>query len=123
MTGKIVHFELPAKDGDRGQQFWSGLFGWSFESAGMPGADYRLTKAGGDPAGALSAMEGTTPGLLAYFDTEEIDAHVAKVRELGGTAEDKAPIPGVGWFAHCVDSEGNRFGLFQSDESLPFPSG
>jgi predicted enzyme related to lactoylglutathione lyase len=27
------------------------------------------------------------------------------------------PIPGVGWFALCVDPEGNRFGLMQSDES------
>jgi predicted enzyme related to lactoylglutathione lyase len=40
------------------------------------------------------------------------------VRELGGTADDKQPIPSIGWYSHCMDTEGNTFGLFQSDESV-----
>jgi predicted enzyme related to lactoylglutathione lyase len=40
------------------------------------------------------------------------------VRELGGKADDKSPIPQVGWFAHCADPEGHAFSLFQSDESV-----
>ena len=39
------------------------------------------------------------------------------MREGGGTAEDKIPIPHVGWFTSCQDTEGNSFSLFQSDES------
>jgi predicted enzyme related to lactoylglutathione lyase len=39
------------------------------------------------------------------------------VRELGGEANDKAPVPGHGWFAACKDSEGNVFHLWQQDES------
>ena len=27
-------------------------------------------------------------------------------------------FPHVGWFAHCSDTEGNTFSLFQSDESV-----
>ena len=30
---------------------------------------------------------------------------------------DRMPIPGVGWFAAFTDTEGNRFGLMQSDEA------
>jgi uncharacterized protein len=30
---------------------------------------------------------------------------------------DRMPIPGVGWFAAFIDTEGNRFGLMQSDEA------
>jgi predicted enzyme related to lactoylglutathione lyase len=37
------------------------------------------------------------------------------VRELGGTAEAKAPVPTHGWFAGCTDSEGNAFSLWQAD--------
>jgi predicted enzyme related to lactoylglutathione lyase len=44
------------------------------------------------------------------------------VRELGGDAEDKEPIPHVGWFARCKDTEGNPFSLFQSDESVTMPT-
>ena len=28
------------------------------------------------------------------------------------------PIPHIGWFAHCTDTEGNHFGIFQSDETV-----
>jgi predicted enzyme related to lactoylglutathione lyase len=45
------------------------------------------------------------------------------VRSAGGEAEDKQPIPGVGWFTRCKDTEGNPFGLFQSDESVTMPEG
>ena len=50
-----------------------------------------------------------------------IDKTIARVRELGGSAEDKQPIPTVGWFARCSDTEGNDFSLFQSDESVQAP--
>ena len=45
------------------------------------------------------------------------------MRELGGKADDKQPIPGIGWFARCKDSEGNSFSLFQGDESVTMPEG
>jgi predicted enzyme related to lactoylglutathione lyase len=48
---------------------------------------------------------------------DNIEASIAKVRELGGESEDKTPVPGVGWFATCKDSEGNAFRLFQADSS------
>ena len=40
------------------------------------------------------------------------------MRDLGGTADDKMPIPHVGWFARCTDPEGIEFSLFQADESV-----
>jgi predicted enzyme related to lactoylglutathione lyase len=42
---------------------------------------------------------------------------VAKVRELGGQADDKQPVPTHGWFAACTDTAGNKFSLWQSDPS------
>jgi predicted enzyme related to lactoylglutathione lyase len=55
---------------------------------------------------------------IVYFDTDDIEASIAKVREFGGKADDKTPIPHVGWFSHCVDTEGINFSLFESDESV-----
>jgi len=58
------------------------------------------------------------PGhLRVYFDTDDIDATIGKVRERGGKAEDKMPVQGYGWFAACSDTEGNAFSLWQSDQS------
>lgn len=118
MPGKIVHFELPATDASRAKEFWGSLFGWTFTDAGMPGMEYSLTDAGGPPAGAIYPSDDlAAQGPIVYFDTDDIDASIAKVRELDGQAEEKLQIPGVGWMARCHDTEGNRFSLFQGDES------
>src|SRR5215211_4082352 len=95
MAGRLVHFELPADDTARARDFWSSLFGWSFR--------------GWD-------------GPIEYLDLDDMDAAIGRVRELGGEADDKQPIPGIGWFARARDTEGNRFSLYQSDESAPGPS-
>jgi predicted enzyme related to lactoylglutathione lyase len=41
---------------------------------------------------------------------------LAKSGKLGGTvALPKMPVPGVGWLAYAKDTEGNIFGMMQSD--------
>jgi predicted enzyme related to lactoylglutathione lyase len=77
--------------------------------------------AGNEPGGAIYPSDEPGSGPVIYFGTSDIDASIARARELGGSAEDKQPIPGVGWFARCTDTEGNDFSLFQSDESVPAP--
>ena len=118
MGKKIVHVEFPAQDVDRAEKFWEAVGGWSIEGMNMPGIDYRMYQEE-DQGGAVYAGEG---GALVYYGGEDIDADIAKVRDLGGEAEDKQPIPHVGWFARCRDTEGNEFSLFQSDESVQMPS-
>jgi len=117
----LVHFELPADDMDRAVSFWSGVFGWSIGDSGMPGIDYRMTQTGEGQGGAVYRRQGEERGPIVYFESDDIDASLAKVRSNGGRADDKQPIPGVGWFARCTDTEGNDFSIFQSDESVPAP--
>jgi uncharacterized protein len=120
MGKKVVHVEFLARDVGRAQRFWEGVGGWSINDSGMPGIDYRMFQEG-DQGGAVFQSDDTGP--VIYYGSDDIDADLAKVRELGGEAEDKQPIPTVGWFARCKDTEGNAFSLFQSDESVPVPEG
>lgn len=122
MPGKLVHFEVPAKDSGRAKTFYGDVFGWTFNDAGM-GMDYNLTEAGGEPGGAVYTHDEMMNQIFVYFDADDIDASIAKVREAGGEAGEKSPIPTVGWYSHCKDTEGNAFGLFQSDESVASPEG
>lgn len=119
MAGKIGHVEWPAQDVDRATGFYRELFGWEFQDSGMPGISYMLFQA--EPPGAVYQSQSGEKGPNVYFVTENIDGDVAKVRELGGRADDKQPIPGIGWFARCEDSEGNPFSFFQGDDSAPGP--
>jgi predicted enzyme related to lactoylglutathione lyase len=69
-----------------------------------------------DQGGAILASD--EPGhITVYLDTDDIDASLAKVAELGGQAGDKTPVPGHGWFAACQDTEGNAFSLWQVDSA------
>ena len=116
MQPKLVHIELPAKDTERARAFWGRLAGREFQGY-EGGPEYWMFQ--GEPGGAIYPTEHDVNGPLIYFGSDDIDADITAVRELGGEAEDKQPIPGVGWFARCEDTEGNHFSIFQSDESVP----
>jgi uncharacterized protein len=122
MPGQIVHFEIPADDTAASREFWGSLFGWTFES--FPGPfEYHMTQITPDQTGgAISNMEPGKRGTRAYFDVDDVNAGAARVKELGGEANDPMPVPGMGWFSTCRDPHGNEFGLWQNDTSAPTPS-
>jgi len=121
MAGKPVHIEFAAGNTGREKEFWSGLFGWQWESIPGP-VEYHMTQiVPQETGGAVYAAEGDKRGLRVYFDVDDVNAGAAKVRELGGEAGEGMPVPGMGWFAYCTDTEGNEFGLWQNDPDAPAP--
>ena len=116
MAGNIVHFEINAKDANRAKRFYTSVFGWKYKDSEIPGIEYYVID-GVNPGGAINPMQ-HEPGPVVYFDTDDIDASIATVRKAGGKADDKMAIQGQGWFAGCVDPDGNKFSLFQNDPSV-----
>ena len=122
MAGEMTHVEIPSDDTGKGQEFWGGLFGWEFQA--YPGPfEYHMARLGEQQGGAITNMEPGKRGLRVYFTIDDVNAGAAKVKELGGEANDPQPVPNMGWFAICKDTEGNEFGLWQTDESAPEPTG
>ncbi len=124
MKGKIVHVELPAEDTQRAMKFWGEIAGWKFQSYGdeTGGApEYNMFE--GEPGGAIYPSTDGDTGILVYFETDDIDSQLTEIRDAGGTSEEKMPVPSMGWFAHAKDPEGNKFGVWQSDENAPVPEG
>ncbi|HEY5058083.1 MAG TPA: VOC family protein [Gaiellaceae bacterium] len=116
MAGEIVHIEFPSENVDRAQAFWGGLFGWEFGASAMEGFEYRMARTS-ETSGVAVFQSDERGHPKYYYDTPDIEAASAKVRELGGTAEPKSPVPTHGWFAACTDTEGNAFNLWQADTS------
>ncbi|MFI5041105.1 MAG: VOC family protein [Acidimicrobiales bacterium] len=117
---KIVHFEIPVDDPDRASAFYRDVLGW--EISGFGEQPYWLVRAGADDEpGANGALIGRgevhqSPILIA--GVEDIDDALSRIRQGGGqVVQGKLPIPGVGWSAYVLDSEGNTIGLFQADAS------
>jgi len=123
---RVVHFEIHAGDPDRAVNFYTTLFGWTFQKWEGP-MDYWLVTTGpdGQPGinGGLIRRQGEIDGqaVIAYVCTVD----VANVDESTQTATSngaqvvvpKMPIPGVGWLVYCKDTEGNIFGMMQNDPS------
>ena len=116
MPGQIVHLEIPADDTAKAREFWGSLFGWQFEQVPGP-VEYHMTRFTETTGGAIYAADGDSRGGRVYFDVDDINTGVARVKELGGDASDPIPVPNMGWFATCSDSQGNQFGLWQTDPS------
>ncbi len=117
---KVVHFEIPADNTGRAREFWTGMFGVQFQSYDGP-IEYHMFSNDDQTGGGLMPRQEGQNGLVVYFPTEDIDAAREKAEQLGGSAEEKMPVPGMGWFAHAKDTEGNRFSFWQSDENAPNP--
>lgn len=100
--------EIGAPDATRTRDFLAGLFGWRFEAVG-----------GGhttEDSGVAIGLHGGDDdrNIVVYFEVADIDAAVARVRALGGTAPDAdAGDPRFGRFVECKDPDGVRFGLRQ----------
>ena len=119
MAGQMVHVEIPAGDTAKAREFWGRLFGWQFEAFEGSPTEYHTTRFSDTQGGAIMSAESDQRGPRVYFDVDDIKAANAKVGELGGTSGEALPVPGLGWFAVCQDSEGNEFGLWQTDENAP----
>jgi uncharacterized protein len=122
MPGQPAHFEIPADDTAKADQFWGSLFDWQFEA--MPGPfEYHMARISDQVGVAVTNMEPGKQGIRTYFYVDDINADAARVKELGGEANDPGPVPGMGWFATCRDPQGNEFGLWQNDPTAPEPTG
>jgi uncharacterized protein len=113
MTGELTHIELGAPDAKKAQAFFGPLLGWTFERAG--GGEQAVIQTPGIRGGLHDGV--TTATFTAYFRVDDISEAVAKVRELGGHAEDPSPYElGFGRFSTCTDDQGIPFGLHQPQD-------
>jgi predicted enzyme related to lactoylglutathione lyase len=116
----IVHFDLPADDTERARKFYSEIFGWKFESYAGPMEYHLITTHSLDGSvgvgGGMGKRMSPDQRIMNYFGVPSIDAYLVKVREMGGKITmQKMPVPGMGYLATCIDTEGNPFGLWEEN--------
>ena len=118
----VVHFEIPADDVERASKFYNMLFGWKAEKVPGP-SEYWLvhTKKSKEECGidgGISRRKNPSEHIVDYVEVESIDNYLKKVEQLGGKiVEQKSAVPKMGWYAICLDTEQNTFGIWQMDEN------
>lgn len=118
----VVHFEIPADDVERASKFYNMLFGWRAEKVPGPYEYWMIhtkkTESDCGINGGISRRKNESEHIVDYVDVDSVDICLDKVEQLGGKIiEKKTAIPKMGWYAICLDTEKNVFGVWQTDEN------
>ena len=115
---QIVHIEIPSKDDAEAKAFYNSLLGWEATEVPMgPDFTYVMFDLGDNRGAALSPLsDDIKPGdVLLYFHSDDLDADIARVGELGGEVIlPRQEVPGFGALGIFKDPTGNRVAFWQS---------
>jgi predicted enzyme related to lactoylglutathione lyase len=121
MKSAISWFEIPTTQLDKAQAFYEAVLGHPMRRETMgpsEGAVFAYDPQADGTGGALmmgpTAPKPSSGGTLVYLDaTPSLDAALARVVSAGGQVAlpRQALPPGMGYFAHITDLDGNRVGL------------
>jgi predicted enzyme related to lactoylglutathione lyase len=127
----IVYFQIPSDDIERSKKFYNQLFGWTIDK--MPESNTpkgmeswivttttTITDDKGNNAlsGGMSKRQMPQQQITNFIDVKSVNEYSSKVEKLGGKiVVPKTAVPGMGYYAVCLDTENNSFGIFEPNES------
>jgi predicted enzyme related to lactoylglutathione lyase len=124
-AGVTSWIDTEQPDVDAALEFYSGLFGWSFQEAMPPDAPgrYVIARLDGHDVAGIGSRDASTadepPAWHTYVATDDADATAARLSELGATVT-LPPVdagPG-GRTASFRDPEGAAFSIWQARRRL-----
>ena len=119
-SASIVWFEIPADNIERAKAFYGSMFGWKLNKFPAAVPEYWHIDTGGKDAspdgGLLPRMYPQQP-ITNYVSVASVTQASAKVEKLGGKiCKSKTAVPGMGYFAICMETEGNTFALWEMNQ-------
>jgi uncharacterized protein len=123
MSGRVVHFEIPADDLSRAEGFYRDVFAWEINS--VPGMGYTLvqttpsTSNGPNEPGAINGgmltRRAPITAPLVTIEVDSIDTALKTIESHGGRAiRERMPVGDMGFAAYFADTEGNVMGLWET---------
>jgi uncharacterized protein len=120
MNHAVVWFEIPVTNMKRAVTFYEAILGVKLELQKVDGyemAMFPFTDGAPGASGALAKGDVYKPaktGPIVYFHVTDLDATLAKARQLKARVlYAKKDIGAAGFVAEIQDSEGNRMALLQ----------
>ena len=117
-TGIVGWNELSANDGPSAWDFYSNVFGWTEDSVmdmGPLGSYLMFSVGSGSRMGGMMTRDpkmAPRPFWLYYFNIDDIDAAVARVRETSGQVlMEPHQVPGGMWIILGLDPQGAMFAV------------
>lgn len=119
MKNAISWFEIPSTQLDKAQAFYEAVLNCKMRREAMGPSEGAVFPYEGEGVGGALMAGPTAPalaagGTLVYLDASpSLDAALARAVKAGGKVAlpRQALPPGMGFFAHIADLDGNRVGL------------
>lgn len=119
---KVVHFEINADNPLRAKSFYENVFNWKIEKWEGP-MEYWVIDAGDEIEeginGGLQKRVESEDQIFNYIKVPSVDKVSKKIEENGGKlVSTKIAVPGIGYFYMFKDTEGNKLGIMEEDDSV-----
>ena len=116
---RVTHFEILADNPERAIKFYETVFGWTIKKWDGP-IEYWLIMTGPEDQpgidGGLAKRSDPELGVENTIEVADLESSLVDVEKNGGKLiRPTIAIPSVGWMAYIKDTEGNIFGLMESD--------
>jgi predicted enzyme related to lactoylglutathione lyase len=114
MTAVVNYFEIGSADPDAARSFYGSLFGWTFSEPSPVG--YRMVN--GQEGGLWDTTSmGAPVWAIFYVQVDDVAAAISAAESLGATVAIPLVDNGRIEFAHLVDTQGNRFGVWRPKQA------
>ena len=116
--GRFAWYELLTTDMEAARTFYADVVGWGTQDASVPGNPYTFFRIGQTPVSGMMNLpeevkrRGGSQCWIGYVTVNDVDAGVARVRQLGGSIY-LAPtdVPGVSRVAVVTDPQRTTIAL------------
>ena len=110
--GRFSWYELLTTDMEGARTFYADVVGWGTQDASAPGNAYTFFRIGQTPVGGMMYLpdevkrRGGSQCWIGYVGVDDVDASVARVRQLGGSVYlPPTDVPGVSRVAVVTDAQ------------------
>jgi uncharacterized protein len=120
----IGYFEIHSSDPAREIRFYESVFSWKFIKEGRAPIEYYRIEANGMQGGLLKRPAEAPPpecsanAFVNSVQVESFDKTADLILKNGGSiALPKFAVPGRCWQGYFLDTDKNKFGIFEVDEN------
>ena len=117
------------------KKFYNELFVWKIEKLASADNSQLTSAADGQPmeywmvttiddkgnkasGGGMMKRQMPEQQITNYINVKSVDEYSSNVKKVGGkVVAPKHAVPGMGYFALCLDTENNSFAIWESNES------
>ncbi|MFI6474622.1 VOC family protein [Streptomyces sp. NPDC050516] len=120
VPGGLNWLDLGTPDIDAAVAFYTGLFGWQFQSAGPEAGGYGFFQKDGKTVGAAGPLteDGASSAWTVYFRTVDADATAKSVEQAGGSVRvPPSQVFTAGRMAAFTDPAGADFAVWEPGDT------